>query len=571
MSLAQLIDRETLSPRAEALREVRRLLAIARAADDGSTLGLDERSRNLSRYAAVTAADTSAATSALARVGLSLSGLERDVLGALLRAYGWLESREIPQLVRPMPLAAGGASWLQVGDDAKGSLPAIVVTAPTTGVDRATVADWLRQGATWVRINAAHGSKGDWRQTASAAREAARETGLSAKILVDLPGPKARMTPLRRAAAIVKVKPERDPWGHVIAPGRVTLAASSAPVLVEDPTWLSARHAGDLLEVQDERGRRRLGRVERAFDGVVTLCFHRTTYLSARAKIRVRGDRPWTAIHIPQGEPLAEVEQGTELRLLRQSPREDAREEANGESLDATVSHPELLDRAVIGESVVLDDGRIRGEVVGADEQAVTVKVTRVKGGRARLRGAKGLLFPSREIELPLLGSVDFEALDFAADHADAVALSFARDAADVEALLGAMPRGRRKLGLVVKLETRAAADDPEPILRAALAWPESAVMIARGDLAATLGFRRLARAQERLTAMARAAGLPVIVATQVLDSLARKGIPSRAEIIDAELAVASEGVMLNKGPFVGEAIKTLVDLAINRPRRSLS
>ena len=85
--------------------------------------------------------------------------------------------------------------------------------------------------------------------------------------------------------------------------------------------------------------------------------------------------------------------------------------------------------------------------------------------------------------------------------------------------------------------------------------------MIARGDLAVEAGFERLAELQEEILWLCQAAHLPVVWATQVLDSLAKEGLPTRAEVTDAAMSERAECVMLNKGPFVVEAVRTLDDI----------
>jgi pyruvate kinase len=82
--------------------------------------------------------------------------------------------------------------------------------------------------------------------------------------------------------------------------------------------------------------------------------------------------------------------------------------------------------------------------------------------------------------------------------------------------------------------------------------------MIARGDLAVEIGYERLAEVQEEILWLAEAAHLPVIWATQVLETLAQTGIPSRSEITDAAMGERAECVMLNKGPHIVEAVATL-------------
>jgi pyruvate kinase len=86
-------------------------------------------------------------------------------------------------------------------------------------------------------------------------------------------------------------------------------------------------------------------------------------------------------------------------------------------------------------------------------------------------------------------------------------------------------------------------------------------VMIARGDLAVECGYERLAELQEEILWICEAAHVPVVWATQVLEQLAKEGMPSRAEITDAAMGVRAECVMLNKGPHIVQAVAALDDI----------
>jgi len=114
---------------------------------------------------------------------------------------------------------------------------------------------------------------------------------------------------------------------------------------------------------------------------------------------------------------------------------------------------------------------------------------------------------------------------------------------------------------VVIKVETAQAFQHLPAILMTALRRPHTGVMIARGDLAGECGYDRLAELQEEILWLCEAAHLPVIWATQVLDQLARTGRPSRAEITDAAMGVRAECVMLNKGPYILDAVATLADI----------
>ncbi|MGA9382635.1 MAG: pyruvate kinase, partial [Phormidium sp.] len=188
---------------------------------------------------------------------------------------------------------------------------------------------------------------------------------------------------------------------------------------------------------------------------------------------------------------------------------------------------------------------------------------TRTKG--EKLRPEKGLNFPETVIQLCPLTEKDFRDLDFVALHADIIGYSFVQTAADV-ALLQTEIQKRlentpKKIAIVAKIETKEAIRNlPEIIVQAAGKQPLG-VMIARGDLAVEIGYQRLAEMQEEILWLCQSAHIPVIWATQVLENLAKTGIPSRAEMTDAAMGERAECVMLNKGPFINETVTILDDV----------
>ena len=123
---------------------------------------------------------------------------------------------------------------------------------------------------------------------------------------------------------------------------------------------------------------------------------------------------------------------------------------------------------------------------------------------------------------------------------------------------------------IIAKIETRDAVHQLGEILLAGLSLPKFGVMIARGDLAVEVGFENLAFVQEDILCMCEAAHIPVILATQVLETLAKSGLPSRAEITDAATGTWAECVMLNKGPHILEATRTLANLLSIEERHQL-
>ena len=121
---------------------------------------------------------------------------------------------------------------------------------------------------------------------------------------------------------------------------------------------------------------------------------------------------------------------------------------------------------------------------------------------------------------------------------------------------------GADELPIIAKIETAHAVRNLPDILASSLAANlDIGVMIARGDLATELGSVRMAEIQEEILWLCEAAHVPVIWATQVLESLAKNGIASRAEITDAAMSMRADCVMLNKGPYIEQAVAILSDV----------
>jgi pyruvate kinase len=226
---------------------------------------------------------------------------------------------------------------------------------------------------------------------------------------------------------------------------------------------------------------------------------------------------------------------------------------------------PEVLAQVRPGERVWFDDGRIGGVIQRIEPEEVHVEITVAGDQGAKLAADKGINLPDSTLELAALTAKDLEDVDFVARHADMVGLSFVRRVSDVETLQKHLRRlDAGDLGIVLKIENRTAFEHLPDLLIAGMRSPLLGVMIARGDLAVEMGWERLAEVQEEILWLAEAAHVPVIWATQVLETLTKRGLPSRAEITDAAMGERAECVMLNKGPHILEAIEALDDI-LNR------
>jgi pyruvate kinase len=226
------------------------------------------------------------------------------------------------------------------------------------------------------------------------------------------------------------------------------------------------------------------------------------------------------------------------------------------------------LDRAEPGHRIWFDDGKIGAVVVSVEgPNLVTVEITRAKPDGTWLKPEKGINLADTPVAVDSLTEEDVQNLRTMAPLVNVIGMSFIRSEADVSRLFGVMEEAEREgigslgvhqPGVVLKIETRDAFERLPQILLQALRRPPVGIMVARGDLAVEVGYDRLAEIQEEILWIAEAAHVPVIWATQVLDGMARKGIPTRAEVSDTVMSGRAECVMLNKGLYIVEAVRFL-------------
>jgi pyruvate kinase len=184
--------------------------------------------------------------------------------------------------------------------------------------------------------------------------------------------------------------------------------------------------------------------------------------------------------------------------------------------------------------------------VRASNEQYLELDVISPKGMITEIKSNKGINFADSRLKMRTLTVDDIRNLDFVVKHADMVGLSFVHRPEDIYDLREILSKlGHRNFGIVAKIETSDSIHNLARILIAGLELPKFAILIERGDLAVEVGFENLAFIQEDIC---EAAHIPVILATQILESLAESGLRSRPEITDAIMGQRAECVMLNNG-----------------------
>lgn len=547
--------------------------------------------RNLLHYLALRSTDLRPLQEQLAGLGISSLGQAESnvlanidkVLGILHRLVGqdWTDH----SADEPAGLHTGQRLLQTHAQAVLGAAPSqrsvrIMVTLPS---EAATQPELVRQlvssGLDIARINCAHDGPAEWKAMAANVRRAAKSLRRPVRVLMDLGGPKLRTGPLPAGTAVLKVRPQRDELGRVTAPALLGLRANGSTAAVPGvkqhvgvkADWLATLQLGDTIHLVDARDAERTLRVVALEETGVVVEADQTLYLVPRTRLtrhrQIRHAPANTRLtDIPSTESKLLLRMGDRLRVV--SPAVEEGEPVvtfgsdNARLPTVACTLPEVFCQVQPGERIWFDDGRIGGRICAASPDGLEVEITQARETGERLASDKGINLPDSLLELPALTPKDLDDLATVVQLADMVGLSFVQQASDVEALhqrLDAL--GATDLGVVLKIETRRAFENLPELLLSAMAGPSCAVMIARGDLAVECGYERLAEIQEEILWATEAAHMPVIWATQVLETLAKTGLPSRAEITDAAMGERAECVMLNKGPHILDAMRTLDDI----------
>jgi pyruvate kinase len=557
--------------------------------------GYRASARNLLHYLALRGRDIRSMQTQLTTLGLSSLGRSEAHTLATLNAV-WSALRRLarptvgravepPAMTKPPVTFLSGPLRLErhtrrlLGPRPPHRATHIMVTMPSEAAgDAKLVEGLLRAGMDIMRINGAHDDAAAWRAMVGHLRRARRATGRRCRILVDLAGPKLRTGAIAAEPGLLKLKPDRDHRGQVIAPARVWLspaggppppAAEHYPVL---PVTGEIYGATSRVVIHDLRGKKRRLKVESADGGALLCATDRTIYVETNARLIFfakknelgRGRVGAIAatpqdLHLRRGDRLVLTRSATPGRPARSHGGPGGPEPAR---IPCTL--PQVFRDVRAREPIWFDDGKIGGVVVSNAGGEIAVRITHAPAKGARLLSDKGINLPLTDLRLSGLTKKDQTDLTFARRYADLVGLSFAQRSADIQKLAELLKVGRgrkRPPGIILKIETRRGFAALPQLLLTALRTPPVGVMVARGDLAVEVGFERLAEVQEEILWLCEAAHVPAIWATQVLEGLAKKGVPSRAEVTDAATAVRAECVMLNKGPHVTDAVVFLDDV----------
>jgi pyruvate kinase len=260
-------------------------------------------------------------------------------------------------------------------------------------------------------------------------------------------------------------------------------------------------------------------------------------------KIRV-GDLPGEGIMLNEGESLTLVPSA----------------EYQGQPNTVAIDYPYVAEEAEPGTQVLLDDGLLELRVEKIDGKAVQCSV--VEGGL--LKSHKGVNFPTLNLRLPSMTEKDKRDLDFGIEQGvDLISLSFVRKPEDIQTLKALLKEKGADIPVLAKLEKPQAIANLEAIVDEC-----DAIMVARGDLGVEMSPEKVPLIQKRIIQLCNQKGIPVITATQMLDSMIRNPRPTRAEASDVANAImdGTDAVMLSGESAVGdypvESVKMLARIA---------
>jgi len=276
-----------------------------------------------------------------------------------------------------------------------------------------------------------------------------------------------------------------------------------------------------------------------------------------KAPVAIMGDLCGPKIRVTDLDEPVTVNDGDTIAIVR------AKTEASSTAIATT--HPGVVDEVKPGHRILIDDGtiRIRVQDRGGDRLQCACEI----GGTIKSR--KGMNFPDSDLNVPTLTDKDQNDLAWVAkSELDFVALSFVRKSADVHQLRDRLNALGRNIPIISKIETPQAVRDIDGVIEVS-----DAILIARGDLGVEVDVERVPLIQKDVAERCRHAGKPVIVATQMLQSMVSAPVPTRAEVSDVANAImdGADAVMLSAESAIGDyplqSVETMRRIAVQTDR----
>jgi len=466
-----------------------------------------------------------------------------------------------------------------LGDRRDSRSPHIMLTMDTRIADQQTMERLLLNGMSIARINCAHDDEASWlnmivniRQAERSLRDRGLYDGRTCKIMMDLAGPKIRIETIVKEAPVIKV--------GASSTSKTSPALSNAIGLICPEDWPVTTfdrkidfyiivshlneperlHVGDKLTFRDRRNKIRHLTVTHIAPRQIYVQANQSAYIGEGTQLANREKQMMLEITRVRSIGMqARVQAKDIVRILRKPMVEKV--EFDQELVSITVNFPHSLAPVLEGHSVFFDDGKAQGTVIECSDAFVAVEISSPQEP-VTLTPDNGINFPDSDLSdsVAALTDKDKQDLRFISEHADIVGLSFLHQPNELRAIGQYIKGINPKLAIVAKIETSKAVHNFSALLFEGIALDRFGVMIARGDLAIEVGFQQLSVIQEEILPMCRAAHIPVILATQILDTFAKKGMPTRPELSDLSFGSEFDCIMLNKGPYMVNVVNFIAE-----------
>ena len=422
------------------------------------------------------------------------------------------------------------------------------------------IRDLIDTGMNIARINCAHDSPEEWLEIIKVIREHEKHSSKSVRIFMDLAGPKIRTGNILTADPVIKLKPLRDREGQVVDTDLIVLGQLNgrARLSLSDDI-MSSLQSEDEMTFKDRRGKKRKLKVK--VDGnQVVLSGDKTVYIGLDTVFK-KGQTTFSPTSISVDEFVV-LKVGDHVRLKYADDLVD--DSAEIPCIPCTSKL--IIDNAKKGDRIFFDDGKISGRVFEIDSDSIAIKIEQAGINGTKLRSDKGINLPDTNLGFKGLTHKDLVDLKFVVNHADVVNFSFVNTKEDVQFLNDKLEElnASEDFGVVYKIETKQAFAELKNILLTGMKRKVMGVMIARGDLAIEVGWDKMVSISREIGSICKAAGVPVIWATQVLDGMSKAGVPSRSEIMDAAISSRTDCVMLNKGAYILQSMELLKKIISN-------
>ncbi len=447
---------------------------------------------------------------------------------------------------------------------------AVMLTLPGNAAEDTNFRKVLhKESITAVRINTAHDRPEIWKKMAQMIHDINQQyrEDCPLKIYVDLAGPKIRTGDIKKGIEPFRIC-TKDMKTFMLVPetGNITHLIDedgehrNAVIAVDDDFYRNLEHA-DMIEINDHDRKTRFYKIDTWTTEKCILKCGKKVEISAKTEIKIQQEKRQYITTSPTNfKMLPDEIRVFEGDIILLSGRTELGHVIENEHFKAIVSikmDKHLFRHLKQQDRVYIDDGKIKLRVIEQREDELLCRVERANINGTVIKEEKGINFPDSYLDIAAITEDDKENLQHIVGFADIIGISFTQTQKDVQTLKELL-KDNEHIAIVTKIETNQGVHNLPHILSALSSWRNGAVMVARGDLAIEVGFENLAAVQGEIFDLCEAAHTPVIYATQILENLMKKNLPSRAEIIDASISHRADCVMLNKGPFTQRTIDIL-------------